>query len=322
MIFFLYGADTLRSKKKLNEISEKFLRDVDPSGMNMVVFESDRLSLEEFHQVSSTAPFLSRRRLVIVKNLLISGKSKSLQSEIIPLLTSGVHPDVILVFWEAGQPKSSDLFSYLKTVPYAEEYALLTGQKLQRWFEDELKKYDLKMESRAAAMMFSKMKNNLELFSLELAKLAAYASGREVMVDDVEMLVHAPEEENVFLFLDALTQRNVKSIYQIMQKQLSAGMNEHVLFSMVVKQVRQLLLVRSEIDRDTKRQPHSSTLAKHLQIHPFVVQKLMNGCKNFSLDRLSLIYKKCLLFDEEIKSGKNDIETVLDIIVYDLVSAS
>ena len=35
MIIFLFGADTFRSRQKLKEIKDKFLREVDSSGMNM-----------------------------------------------------------------------------------------------------------------------------------------------------------------------------------------------------------------------------------------------------------------------------------------------
>jgi len=59
MIIFLYGEDTFLSRRKLNELKEKFLREVDPSGNGLVVLDGEKAAMEEINESISASSLLT-----------------------------------------------------------------------------------------------------------------------------------------------------------------------------------------------------------------------------------------------------------------------
>ncbi len=62
MIIFLYGEDTFRSRRKLNELKEKFLREVDPSGNSLTILDGEKTELEKINEAISPSSLLSKKK--------------------------------------------------------------------------------------------------------------------------------------------------------------------------------------------------------------------------------------------------------------------
>src|SRR3989338_8376218 len=137
MIFFLYGPDTYRSRQKLHTIKNKFIKEVDPSGLNINTFYHENFHLEDFKQCLTTTPFLSRRRMVIVENLISGRVKKDAQKSLLELLKPGEEEkdDAIIIFWEGGlndvHASSNILYNFLSLQKYAHKFELLQGQELK-----------------------------------------------------------------------------------------------------------------------------------------------------------------------------------------------
>jgi len=69
MIIFLYGADTFRSRKKLNELKDKFIREVNPDGSGIVLVDGEKATLEKINEAVAPASLFSRRRFIIVEDV-------------------------------------------------------------------------------------------------------------------------------------------------------------------------------------------------------------------------------------------------------------
>ena len=70
MIIFLYGEDTYSSRQKLNEIKDKFLREVDPSGHSLATIEGENASVEKINEMVSASSLFARKRMVVIERLL------------------------------------------------------------------------------------------------------------------------------------------------------------------------------------------------------------------------------------------------------------
>ena len=143
MIIFLYGEDTYRSSQKLHEITNKFKMEVDESGMNLAILDGANLKFEEFNQQVNASAFMSRKRMIVIKNLISSNKSKNIQKEILVLLKNKSN-DNIIVFWEPGTlPKEKDkkqLWLKLTKEKFAQEFKPLTSIQINQWIATEIKK--------------------------------------------------------------------------------------------------------------------------------------------------------------------------------------
>src|SRR4030042_5914192 len=100
MTYFLYGEDNFRSYKKLAEIKSKFADD-SLGTTNISVFESEKTDFGKIDQAVQAMPFLSSRKLVIIKNM-ISSQNKDLQSKLSQYLDK-IPQATLLVFFEQSE---------------------------------------------------------------------------------------------------------------------------------------------------------------------------------------------------------------------------
>lgn len=318
MIIFLSGADTYRSGQKLNQIKEKFLKEVDSAGLNLSVLDGAKLKFEDFNQQAKAAPFLARKRMVIIKNLISENKSKDIQKEVISLLdrqSKNPKDDSIIVFFEnTGRPKGKNaLWERLAKEKYAEEFAPLNPAQAQAWLKNELKKENVKMEASAISLLSAMIGNDLWQMSNEIAKLKSFASGRVITSADIANLVKAKYEEDIFKFTDALGAGNKKIALKLLAGQIDSGANEIYLLTMITRQFRILLQLKS-----CPQNIQPALFAKNLKIHPYVAQKALAQARNFTLEKLKDIYGRLLQIDSKIKTGAGKPRILLDLFIAQL----
>jgi DNA polymerase-3 subunit delta len=87
---------------------------------------------------------------------------------------------------------------------------------------------------------------------------------------------------------------------------------------MFTRQFRLLIQVKELADEGKRPQ----TISQELKLHNFVVGKLYQQCQGFSLTQLEQIYRHLLDIDVEVKTGRNDMTTALNLLVAALTVAS
>ncbi|MDO8425355.1 MAG: hypothetical protein Q7T01_02475 [bacterium] len=158
MLILLHGEDTYRSRARLRELTGKFVRDVDPSGINLAVLDGASVTAAEIWGAIAAQSFLVRQRMVVIEELG-TAKSDAVREEVAAFL-SKIPEDVTVVFWESKSCKSTtasrkpkpkkqsaakkqrqpkvpgaDLFKALLTGESVEEFVPLVGAPLERWVE-------------------------------------------------------------------------------------------------------------------------------------------------------------------------------------------
>ena len=331
MIFLLYGEDTYRSSQKLKELKDKFIKEVDKSGLNLTELDGEKLNMDEFNKNISASSFLANRRMIIVKNLISKNKSKSIQKEIVDLLKKqetqkeDKEKENIIIFWEGGldlakkkfktQAISGVLAKYLfsqKDV-YQQEFNLLQSYELEKWIDLEIKKRGGNIEREAVKYLASLVGNNLWQVSSELNKLLAFKKDEEVLTDDVGLLVKGKFDDNIFNLIDALSNKNDKQTVKLLNDQLNSGASESYILSMLIRQFKILLQIKELSERGERLSNYQ--VATELNIHSFTAQKALSQVRNFGLEELKTIYSQLLELDIQIKTGYTRPEVALDLFV-------
>jgi DNA polymerase-3 subunit delta len=320
MIIFLYGEDTYRSTQKLNEIKAKFQKEVDSTGLNQISLDGAVLKFEEFNQHIKASPFLARKRMIIIKNLISSNKSKEIQKEIVKLLDNEMidaKDDNIIVFWEeADHSKSKSknaLWDRLVKEKLAQEFKPLTPTQLNQWLNKEAKTRQLNFEKEALPLLAAKVGNDLWQMVNELDKLANFKKDQLIRPADIESLVKAKFDDDIFKLIDALGNNNKKQALKLIADQLDSGANEIYLLTMLSRQFRTLLLTKDI--QAVNPQISKAQLSQELQIHPFVAQKALWQTKNFTLNQLKIIYQLLLDIDFKIKTSSLKPKLLFDLFI-------
>lgn len=329
MIIFLYGEDSFRSSQKVAEIKKKFLeKDTAASGLSVFDF-SDKAEAKKVLNVLSTGNLLAPKRLVVIKNI-ISSEVEVEQEELLNYLKKNKSiegdSDLVLIIWENCQPKKSNaLFKFLESEKLEikiQKFEKLTGIKLVSWIIKRITELDAeaKISKTALDKLIIFAGEDITLLDKEVQKLVNYADGRIISEEDVELLVKASINNNIFQTIDALASGKKKEALKLLHNHLKKGEDPFYILSMFIYQFRNLLKVADLQENDN---PDEYSIAKTSKLHPFVVKKSLGQIRNFSVGgkafgKLKNIYQKLSELDTKVKTGKIEIKLGLDKFIIEL----
>ena len=179
---------------------------------------------------------------------------------------------------------------------------------------EEFEKNKSKVNPDALDLLISFVKSDLWRMANEINKLSNYKKGSIIKKEDVELLVKPNIENDIFKTIDALVSKDKKLALSLLHKHLDDGDAPLKLLSMITYQFRNLLIIKELQD---KGEPYA-TIAKKSGLHPFVVQKNYYLCNQFSIEKLKKIYQKIFQIDSDIKTGKIEPETALDLLLAEI----
>jgi DNA polymerase-3 subunit delta len=329
MIIFLYGEDTFRSRQKLNELKDRFLKEVDPLGNSLLVINGADLNLEKFSEAISAPSLFAKKRMVIIENVF-GNKNKNFTDQLYEYfkkekVSTGQINDNIIIFRQDTADlniSANKLFKFLSEQKYVYNLKSLSNTEATTWVKKEVEKHGAKIKPQAALHLTSLFAGNLWQLSNEINKLINYKSGRneqlldgqgEIMIDviDVEALVHGTSDENIFALTDAIGRNDKAEALRLFEQEIEAGAVEQQLLAMIQRQFKILLQVRQALDQ--KSTPRK--IMSELKLHPFVVQKSLDQVRNFSLPTLKKIFHALINIDRQTKSGQIEFKSALSVLL-------
>jgi DNA polymerase-3 subunit delta len=324
MILFLYGEDTYRSKKKLDEIRAKFLRDIDPSGLNLQQIDGEKAELGEIRAAVSAAPFLAKKRMLVLTDAIANAGKK--EAEPLAELLDAVPDDTILVVRERASGadlEDAPAYAKLKGGKFYPEFKPLGPKELQAWILAEAKERGIEFSKDGLAAYAPVAGTDAWKISGELDAMAASvrASGTPVVTATVvQELAHLQAEQSVFDFLDAVGTRRPDLAAKLLERLLEQGETEVALLSRLQSHVRGLLVAA---DLSVLGQATKERLARELGVHPFAAAKLVSQSRYFKPQELERLYVKLIDADEMLKTGRwPKPRMALDLFIADVSPAN
>jgi len=308
MIIFLYGPDSFRSKRKLDELVNHY-KESNKSGLNLLYLDADKIDFDEFYNQFRVSSMFQEKKLIILNNVF---SKKPFQEEFLENIKDIESlKDVVVVFEKDSVDERTKLFKTLKKDCKSQEFNLLDLKTLRVFAENEFKLRGAKINIDAAALLLSYVGNDLWRLSNEIDKLALYKAGSVIRKEDIQLQVKPKIEVDIFQTIDALAQKNKKGAFLLLRKHLVNGESPIYLLSMLQYQFRNLLAIKELAEKGLMY----DSIVKKSGLHPFVVKKNYFQCKNFSMQDLKSIYKKMFQIDLQVKLGKMDTEAALDLLV-------
>lgn len=327
VLYLLYGDDGHEMTKTIHEMVAR-MGDQSIAEMNITRFQGSP-RIDELRNAAFAMPFLADRRLVIVSNAIefVRGqKNKEPFLAFIPQMpqTSAL---VLLVETVLDRKKWKDfdnnhwllkwIHSQQSDLVWMREFARPEARKMVAWIIEEVRRQHGEIIPAAAIELAGYIGTNTQMASLEIDKLLNYVNfERPVDVDDVIELISDIAPISIFDMVDAMAEGRKKEAVQRLHGLLESE-DIYLLFGMIVRQFRLLLLAREILDQGGLK----AQIATDLHIHPYVAEKLEKQAEHFSQKNLEDIYKKLLVIDENMKTSQMDALIALDIFVSELVTA-
>lgn len=308
MIVFLYGEDSYRTKQKLDEIIEGYKKSR-KSGLNLIYFDAEQKDFFDFSDIFRISPMFSEKKLIILKNVFTSENFREKLSEEVKNLEKS--ENVIVIYEQGTVDRRIKLFKILTKECKNQEFKPLDNGKLKEWARKDIQKRGATINADALELLIRRTGNDLWQLSGEIQKLANFKENATIKKDDIELLVKPNLESDIFKTIDSLAQKDKKQALSLLYKHMDDGEHPLYLLSMIGYQFRNLLAVKELAEKGLM---YASIIQKS-GLHPFVVKKTYFLCRQFSFQELKSIYRRIYQIDFDIKSGKIEAETAIDLLV-------
>lgn len=323
MIIFLYGEDSFRSRLKLKELKEKFIRDVDPAGHSLTILDEDKLSMEKINQAIGSISLLSKKRMIIIEGVF--SKKEELAGQLSEYFKNRqeAQDDNILIFRDEikkteklGKIKSQ-LFNFLSKQKYAQEFKAFSNIEMLNWLKKEVDARGGQITAEAASLLIALTGGDMWQLDQEIEKLVNYKKSAardektKIGTAEVKELVAGVFDDKIFALTDAISSKNKPLALKLFEEQSEFGKSDDFLLNMITRQVKILLQVRQALDSGVGIRDVSAVL----KIHPFVAQKCISQVRNFNLPGLKKLLDELVRVDYLMKSGKADIKISLSLLL-------
>lgn len=314
MIFSIYGTDLYQVSQKLKELKASFIQKRDKAGLNVVNLDGDSLNINQLQQESLMTPFLGEKKMIVVKNLI---SNKKISKEVTAFLNKNAKIiENVLCFSDFIDPTKNkvnkqnkltptgDLFKYLSQLDYVWEFNLIKGRELEKWIRKYSDASNIKLEPTAIVELAIRVGGDLFQITSELHKLSAFKNGEIIILDDIKKMVNSKFDDNIFGLVDALGNCDKKNALKLITNQLNFGTHPIMLLTMIARQFKLILKVKS-----------NDANATILKLHPFVFSKAKNQSQNFTDSQIIKINNDILEIEKEFKSGEKNPELLLDLFI-------
>jgi len=303
MIILLHGEDAYRMRRKLKEIMEEH-KQKHKSGLNLRYLEGKIVSFDDLRNEMLGISMFKEKKLVVVSDIFSNLKLKE------ELLEKGkvfADSDNILLLTENSHIlKKEKLLSFLGKKGEVREFELLSGVKLDNWVKKEVEERGGSIDNNALEKLIEYVGGDLWQMENEITKLINY--NKNISLGNVELLVKAKYETNIFDTIDAIAVKDKKKAVNLLKRHIEKGDSVLFLLAMIASQIRNIISVKAG----------QSLNAGQMGMHPFVFRKASFQARNFSLEDLKRIYKKIVGLDSDIKVGKIDQDIALDVLISEI----
>lgn len=310
MIIFLYGENSYESYQNLKNIKDKYFAS-NPGSMDVAFLEAKETSFTNFSRQIKTLPFLAKSRLVILKNLFSEGK-KDLHEKFCHDLEN-IPKTTILVIYESSSPdKRLSIFKKVKALSREKEFVMLDNYKLNIWLRALFTKKNIQISTEAIGLIIKFIGNDQWRLESEITKLNIYKMKEKIITEqDINNLIRPKIESNIFNLVDSLAMADSKAAMLELYKLYKNQVYELIIFSMIVRQFRNLLLIKDSLERNYSYKE----IEKKTGLHQFVVKKTIMQSEKFSYEQLKRIYKNILNTDFKLKNGEINQKLGLEVLL-------
>ncbi len=266
---------------------------------NIDTYSGKKINLSNFETDVKTTPFLSDKRMIIVKDFLSTGDKEDIKR--LAKLIDKTPDFCVLIFFESVKiPVSNAAYKSINKTGKIEEFKQLAMAQIANWILQKAKEDDVKISITTANYLTNHCGTNLWHISNELDKLKTYAQDKDITPEMIDELTTPSLEASIFKLTDRIAEKRIQPSLDILKILNDNGEDLTRTFFMIVRQFR-ILIQTQDMLKNNESLP---SIGKKLKQPPFVVQKAKGQLRNFTPEKLEEIYAQLLNIDIGFKTGK------------------
>lgn len=281
------------------------------------------LTVQEVTEAVEAMPMMAEHTFVTVTDMDIFKLDEPQRTALTALL--GDFPEYCtLVFLYRQIPYKKDarlkkLASALAEHAQEIEFAQQGQQKLFRWVRRRFAAMDKEIDDNAVEHLLFTCGSLMDGLVPEIAKIGAYARGKQVTVADIDAVADPVLDAEVFQMTDAVAARKYDRAAELLAELLRMQEEPIRILAALGKMLRQLYTARLAIDGGKDR-VWLKDLWRMKSDYP--ARKLLDSARNVGRDWCREAVKRCQVLDRRMKSERNmDSEGELKLLLMELAGA-
>lgn len=320
-----YGNEEYFMDYSVKYIKYKF---IDKSYEDMNYAEFEKLdSLKDYFEFVNTFPFMSDKKLCLIKEAVFLTSAGSLDKKDEEKLLEYIeeNEDCITVFLiKGGKPDSrKKVVKKLKDKKAVFEFTRLKEKELTKYIMDEFKKNKFNILPADANYMatntgYLEYESIVSLYHVnnEINKIMSHNNERKNITSaDLDMLMIKSVESNIFRLVDTICENNKRKAFEILDEMLSNNTPEQFIIHMIVRQYRMLYRY---VLLQNKGYSYNDIMNK-MKIKNFVASKLARQATRLNAATIEYYMKRFLEIDRKIKTGEIDQRLGLELITNGII---
>jgi len=325
MVIFLYGADTFRSQKKLQEIKKKFLEKKSIKNINLETYEAKELDRNHLHSILFTQGFgkqVDKKRLIVLKGLFENSINPDFYFDLSQFIKED-NQNILIIYEKEISPKALNaaakkLYLLLLKKATCQKFDLLKEQEIKKFIEEELRKNNITINPIALNLISQHTKNLWQAHNQtnEIISWALFKNKKYISEEDISNFYsNGLISDEIFSLFSAIEMGQKKQALYIITHLLQQGESIDKLIFTLSRQFQVIFRVKKGLEKTQNR----SLLSRQLKLHPYYLSKMINCSFRYNLKQLKKVHHEFLLIDLKRKTTKTNPELLLDILISHLI---
>lgn len=313
LIYLFSGEEDFLQEEALKKL-KSYLLSPETANLNYQFFYGRESRGGEIAGTASTAPFISEKRLVVVKE---ADRLPASDKEEIIRYAQAPSPFTCLVLMGSKFDRRERFYSNLVKSGKEVSFQPIYEKDLTNWIIFKSREKGKQIAPRAAFELKERVGKSLRELESELSKLLIYAGDKkEIGVQEVRALVGESKEVKAYNLTEAIGERQKGKALKILGKLLDDGKKAPEIIGLIAYQMRKMSRARARLNRGEAR----DEALESLEIPTFLWRRFLYQIKNFSPQKLRENFYHLLQADLQSKSGRLTPRLVLELLIIKLCS--
>jgi DNA polymerase III subunit delta len=310
-LYLFYGPEDFLIEGWINSILKKSLQPGDED-FNLDILYGNETDGASIVNVAMSFPMMAERRLVIVKEF------HHLKEKCIKLISTYMQKPSgtsCLVLASSKFTSTNAVIKSWSKLCRALEAKPLYDNHVPPWIRSHVKERGLTIADDAINLLQMNAGNSLRRLASEIDKIELVLKDRrEVAVEDVESVVGASKEFNVFEFADAVSDKNQPKSLRILHRLLELGESPIGMLVMLNRQYT-IIVKAKELSAASARKDEMS---RALRVNPYFVEKYVRQAGKYNRNQLGDIMQLLLTADQHLKSSYQKPKLILESLIFEI----
>lgn len=315
-VFYIWGKETYLVDNEIDR-TIKELKQQDNEEPEIVFIDSDEMTPAELGQALEFNPLFSLRRVVIMKNPFWLGKqarkSKRIDefNQVIKICMENNPEEQVLVFTSIEHNNTNPTVKMLEKKARVINVKDASRQYLESWIKNE---FESKNRTVAPVVYRQILNSGQDMYYLKnfIDKICLMVpSGKTIEIEDIGGQLDSIHNTNIFKFIDALLNRNIKGALHEFYQLLEQG--EAVIY--ILFMVNRQFFIYSKVKFYREQGYSPKQIEEITGQKEYTVKKMLEKNAKFTWQEIRRIFNLMLEVDINLKSTGKDSRISMETLI-------